>query len=164
MLSASIVAYKHTDTELLKPIRSLRNATCVDEIHLIDNSPTDALRAWAERERLSYHFNPANPGYGAAHNIAIRKSLTAGQKYHLVLNPDVYFAPGTLEDLLNFMESSPATGRRLVFPDFFRGPVTARFRWKGRNSPGWPTFSSFPAGIRSLCGTVWFRSRWSISW
>ena len=38
-----------------------------------------------------------NPGFGAVHNIAMRKSIKISAKYHLVLNPDVYFKQEVLE-------------------------------------------------------------------
>jgi hypothetical protein len=49
----------------------------------------------------------SNPGFGAVHNIAMRKSIKISAKYHLILNPDVYFEQGVLEELFTYMENNP---------------------------------------------------------
>jgi GT2 family glycosyltransferase len=81
---------------------------------LIDNSPTDDLRDLAKQTRSDYVFlNGRNAGYGAGHNIAIRRSLE-NSEYHLVLNPDVSFEPVVLTTLFGFMQTNPHIG--LVMP------------------------------------------------
>ena len=45
--------------------------------------------------------------------IGLRKSIEEDIPYHLVLNPDVYFDEGVLEELYDFMEKSDV---RLVMP------------------------------------------------
>jgi GT2 family glycosyltransferase len=50
-----------------------------------------------------------NLGYGSSHNIAI-KSMFGVSRYHLVLNPDVYFSPEVLQKLLNKMRSDAQIG------------------------------------------------------
>ncbi|MEZ0322734.1 MAG: glycosyltransferase family 2 protein, partial [Hydrogenothermaceae bacterium] len=44
----------------------------------------------------------------------LRKSIEENIPYHLVLNPDVYFGDGVLEELYNFMEANQDVG--LVMP------------------------------------------------
>src|SRR5690606_15683696 len=83
------------------------------KLFLIDNSPTDNLRTVVVDDRIEYIFNNGNIGFGKAHNIALNQSLRAS-KYHLVLNPDVYFAGKTLESLFRFMEEAVEVG--LVVP------------------------------------------------
>jgi len=59
-------------------------------------------------------------GYGKAHNIAIRKSISDGVPYHLVINPDVSFKKGTLEAIYGFMEGNPDIGLlmpKILYPD-----------------------------------------------
>jgi GT2 family glycosyltransferase len=104
MLSVSIVAYRHNAEELEELIHSVNRVECVSKLHIIDNSPTDELRGGVGFGKVEYVFNPSNPGYGTAHNLAIRKSIDTGERYHLVLNPDVHFEPGTLEKLVDFMD------------------------------------------------------------
>jgi len=101
------VLYKD-DRELIeKTIKSFMNTKIEVKLYLIDNSPTDDLRYLSDLDkRIEYIFNNKNLGFGKAHNIAIRKSLANGAKYHLVLNPDVYFDKGTLEALFEYMEQN----------------------------------------------------------
>lgn len=112
-ITASIVTYK-TDLYMLK--RAIDSFLIKDmqiKLYLIDNSPTDEIRKIYNDERIEYIFNNENIGYGAGHNIAICKSLNIS-KYHLILNPDIYFEEGTLQQLYEFMEQKPEIG--LVMP------------------------------------------------
>lgn len=111
-LSISIVLYK---TVLEKTIRSALASDLTRKLYIIDNSPVSAINELAETDsRVEYIFNPSNPGYGAAHNRAMRKSIQEGFDYHLVLNPDVYFDRETIETLVEYMECNPDVG--LVMP------------------------------------------------
>jgi GT2 family glycosyltransferase len=76
---------------------------------VIDNSPTDELFKLCRSMGVDYFFSGKNLGYGKAHNIALRKSLTCSS-YHLVLNPDVYFKSDALEKIFYFMESHSQAG------------------------------------------------------
>ena len=103
---------------LSKPIESLLNLN--HDIFLIDNSPTDHLKVFANYPNVSYISNPTNPGFGAAHNIAIKKSIESGTKYHLVLNPDVYFHEEVIPELIKFMDNNPDIGNvmpKVNYPD-----------------------------------------------
>ncbi|HZK12026.1 MAG TPA: glycosyltransferase [Atribacterota bacterium] len=85
------------------------------KIFIIDNSPTDELKTFGKlSNKIVYIFNPSNLGFGVAHNIAMRKSIKISAKYHLVLNPDVYFEQGVLEELFTYMENNPDV--ELVMP------------------------------------------------
>lgn len=57
---------------------------------------------------FEFIHRPDNPGYGAGHNIALLSKETPN--YHLVINADVYFNPGVLEYLYDFMEANPQIG------------------------------------------------------
>jgi len=114
-LSASIVLFNNEKEQLTKTINSFLNANLNVKLYLIDNSTFDDLKIFSNIDnRIIYIFNNANLGYGKAHNIALRKSIEENIPYHLVLNPDVYFEKGVLEELYNFMESNKDVG--LVMP------------------------------------------------
>ncbi len=60
-----------------------------------------------------------NLGFGRAHNLAL-KTIAGSSKYHLVLNPDISFGPGVLEELHGFMEVNPEIGwvmPQIHYPD-----------------------------------------------
>lgn len=70
-------------------------------------------------ERVSYTPSE-NVGYGAGHNIAIRKAMEAGAKYHIVMNSDIYFDDGTIEKCISYMDRTPQAGQlmpNVVYPD-----------------------------------------------
>jgi GT2 family glycosyltransferase len=111
----SIVTYKTDPAELENAIRSFSNTPLRVKLLVVDNSPTDVLGAVCRRLGAEYLFSGQNRGFGAGHNIALRKASTA--KYHLVLNADVELEPGALEELVEFLELNESVG--LVMPRVF---------------------------------------------
>jgi len=109
-LTASIVAYKNEASMIAHAIHSFLSATNDSKLFLIDNSPTDDLKYLAYDSRIVYIFNDKNIGFGAAHNIALQKILYES-KYHLVLNPDVYFDKGVIQQLYDFLEGDNTIGQ-----------------------------------------------------
>ncbi len=120
MMTASIVTFKTNRKELATVLRCLENSP-VERIYIVDNSPDDGLRDFGGFDsKVKYIWGHGNIGYGAAHNIAIRKSLETGAKYHIVLNSDIHFEPGTIEALREYMEANPDVGQvmpRVVYPE-----------------------------------------------
>lgn len=119
-IAVSIVAYQNTVEVLSKCIDSVLSCGLKVKVCIVDNSPDDALRAVCKNLRIRYIFNNANMGYGAGHNIAIKQTLQERIKYHLILNPDVYFERGTLEKLYAFMQDNQDVGLvipKMLYPD-----------------------------------------------
>jgi GT2 family glycosyltransferase len=119
-ITACIVLYRNDRAILQKAIESFLNTDLSVKLYLIDNSPTNQLKDIRKDDRVEYVFNNANTGFGAGHNIAIKKSLILGSKFHLVLNPDVEFERGTLEKTIEFLENNPNVGLvapKTVYPD-----------------------------------------------
>ena len=116
----SIVTYQNTDDIVKRGINSTLNTNLITRIYIIDNSPTDKIRGLCDNPKINYIFNNANIGYSRGHNIAIRKAMEQKSRYHLVLNPDIYFAKGTIEKLYDFMENNPDIGLampKILYPD-----------------------------------------------
>lgn len=101
--------------------KSFLNTSGEIKLFLIDNSPTDRLRELSALDkRIEYIHNPSNPGFGAAHNIALKKVLAEKSPYHLVLNPDVYFDQGVIEKIINYMNRNTDVGLlmpKVLYPD-----------------------------------------------
>lgn len=119
-VTSCIVLYKN-DIEILKEvIYSFLNTNLNVHLYLVDNSPTDYLKILQDDIRIEYIYNPGNPGFGAAHNIAIKKAFELNSTYHLVLNPDVYFEKGTLEKIQEFMDKNLNIGQlmpKVTYPN-----------------------------------------------
>jgi len=128
-IDVSIVTFNTPESELRKCLDCLIDSKTVGTIHIIDNSSrpyiAEICSDYANRigslngKEISYTPHP-NTGYGAAHNVALRRSIDRGIPYHLVINSDVYFSPGTLEACLNYMDTHPATAQLIphtIYPD-----------------------------------------------
>ena len=110
-INASIVLYHNKKEQLIKVINSFLNTSLEVKLYLVDNSLNDDLNVLRKLDsRIEYIFNNANLGYGSAHNIAMRKSIMDGVSYHLVLNPDIYFERGVLEELFSYLEDNKDVG------------------------------------------------------
>lgn len=119
-LSASIVAYKSPAPVIRRAIDSFIAGTDDSIIYLIDNSPSEELSEIADHPRIKYVFNGRNAGFGAGHNIALREAQHRNTRYHLVLNPDVYFSAQVVPTLYKFMASHPDIGLlmpKVLHPD-----------------------------------------------
>jgi hypothetical protein len=118
-INASMVIYNTDRNVVENAVRSFRGSAFAGTLYIIDNAVTDIASSWFEAPGIVYYHSPKNLGYGRAHNIALRQSMGTA-KYHLVLNPDVYFEAAVLEQLYYFMEEHPAAGLvmpRVLYPD-----------------------------------------------
>ena len=120
-ISASIVIYKNDLVLLRNAVDSFLNSTEDSILFLIDNSPNDRYSAFFKHPRIEYIFNNRNIGFGAGHNLALKKILATNQSmYHVVLNPDVYFEKEVMQRLLDYIESHPEVGLimpKVLYPD-----------------------------------------------
>ena len=118
-LSASIVVYKNAVEILEKTIQSFLRSTLDSKLYIVDNSPTDRLKALVNDPRIIYRFNNKNVGFGAGHNTILREILNES-KYHIILNPDVYFEEGVIQKLYTFMNQHSEIGQvmpKVLYPD-----------------------------------------------
>ena len=104
VITASIVIY-NTDIKLVENVIKSYIPSNTRKLYIIDNSPMET-EWYSGRAHIEYIFNNKNMGYGAAHNIGIRKSIEAGAKYHIVLNPDLYFEPSIIDELIKYSDAN----------------------------------------------------------
>ncbi|WP_378180249.1 glycosyltransferase family 2 protein [Aquimarina sp. SS2-1] len=120
MLTASIVLYNNEIKKLKKAIESFLATDCDKHLYLIDNSETKSLsKELNYGENVSYIHAGKNLGFGAGHNI-IMKDIADISKYHLILNPDVYFDSNVLPYLMDYLENNLSVGvvgPKIVYPD-----------------------------------------------
>ena len=115
----SLVIYKNDRKQLLDAIDSFLNTALKVKLVIIDNSPSNILEDLKIDSRVEYIYNPSNPGYGSTHNIAIRKYINQ-TKYHLILNPDIYYSEGVIEGIISFMDRDESIGLvmpKILYPD-----------------------------------------------
>lgn len=110
-VTASIVLYNTNESELLRVIDGIFKTKANLKLYLIDNSLKDDLKTFSDyNSQIIYIHNPSNPGFGAAHNMAIQKAFESGVKYHFVVNPDIYFDEDVVSLMISFMEEDVSIG------------------------------------------------------
>lgn len=118
MINISIVLYNHRWPQISQLVESLLKVTGLNELFLIDNSPVASDEF--SGKGLQYIFTGSNKGYGAGHNIALRKSLQQHIPYHLVVNPDIEVEASAIETLTGYLEQNSSVGSimpKIVYPD-----------------------------------------------
>lgn len=119
--TVSLVTYRHRLADIKKTVDGVLQSSCA-KFFVIDNSACDELAkdlAGLNDERIEY-IPQENLGFGAGHNVGIDRSLEGGFELHFIVNPDIEFLPGVMENIAGFMEKNPEIGMlmpRTNFPD-----------------------------------------------
>ena len=124
-ITSSIVAYNTKLDELKKAIESFLNTELNVHLYISDNSPNNKLETFIKDindSRITYIFNNKNGGYGWGHN-QILKNIIEKSKYHLILNPDIYFDKGVLEELFFYMEKNKGIGNIMPMVKYPNGDI-----------------------------------------
>ena len=119
MLTASLVLYHNSMCDVDTIINCVLKSP-IDKLYIIDNSRNDSFRILEKRSDKIRYIHNENIGYGGAHNIAIRDAINIGAKYHIVVNPDIYFEIGAIVSLIEYMDDNPDVGwvmPKVVYPD-----------------------------------------------
>ena len=120
MIVASVVTY-NTQYGYLQQLLDCLLPSKIDKIYIVDNSEIDLISdKLLEYDKIEYIYGHGNIGYGAAHNIAIRKSISQDAMYHVVINPDIYFASSVISALASFMDENQNVGQvmpKVIFPN-----------------------------------------------
>ena len=103
MITASIVSY-HSPTDELSNLLDCIIQSSIDILYLVDNSTNDSLRELSGKSSKIAYIHSDNLGFGHGHNIAISKALERGARYHVVINPDIYWKGKVIED--NYLKNT----------------------------------------------------------
>ena len=130
MVSVIIVSY-NTREILRNALEALfENSKGVDmEVFVVDNNSADDSAAMVQRDFPSIRLiaNNQNLGFAAANNQAF--ALASG-RYIILLNPDAYIRPASIENCLAFMERTPKcglAGGKIISPEGQLEPSARRF-------------------------------------
>ncbi len=120
MTTASIVAFHNPPHELSRLLQCVIRSG-IATVYLIDNSSDDRLKELSRMsDRIVYVHTGKNLGYGRAHNIAIKRAMAGGARYHVVLNPDIYWTGDPIGTLEQFMDAHADCGLvmpKVLYPD-----------------------------------------------
>lgn len=121
-LTISLVTYCNEKRLIERLTNCILNSKINFHFVLIDHSPTPIfsyLIDKIEKKSFSYIHNPNNPGFGSGHNAAF-KIISSFSKYHLIVNPDIYFDDHLLINLLNFIKKNNNIGvlmPKILYPN-----------------------------------------------
>ena len=108
-ITASIVLYHSNSTSILALVKDLLKQG-VEHVYLVDNSALNNQAAYSTNGQIEYLHNPSNPGFGAAHNLAMELAQKAQSKYHFVVNPDIQLGEDVIHSMVNFMSKDLKIG------------------------------------------------------
>lgn len=117
-VTASILVYNSPLQQIRTAIDCL-TADGVGKIYLVYNGPQKGYIT-AEQFPEAEIIITENRGYGAGHNVALRKALDSGSRYHLVMNADVRWEGNVVRAMTAYMDNHPDAGLmspRTIHPD-----------------------------------------------
>lgn len=110
-VTASVVLFQTDILEIKKNIATILNTDKILKLYLVDNSVLDNYSFFTKIDgRIEYIHNRINVGFGIGHNIALKKSLVLGAKYHFIINPDIYFKKDVIGSMIDYMETDKQIG------------------------------------------------------
>lgn len=126
LITASIVLFHDDVSEIKKSIKTILDSDANLKLYLIDNSSVSHFSIFGKiNTRIEYIHNKRNVGFGVGHNIALKKSIECGAKYHFIINPDVYFEEDVLVAMIEFMEANEEVG--MLMPKILNGDGSVQF-------------------------------------
>ena len=131
----------------MEHLRAEADSLSALSVHVVDHSSQPLSPGAMDGAGFSYHWNPANPGFGAGCNAG---AADADAAYLLFLNPDARLRPGSLACLVAEAERTRALG--------FVG-------WEGTEAPvPHPRFCHPRTGETDWCsGACWLVDRTAFS-
>lgn len=118
-ISVTIVLYNEDEDTLKRTIDSFLSISLSKKMFLIDNSPKKNLISIIEHPDIKYRHLPKNIGFGAGHNKVLEEIKNTSD-FHLVLNPDVTFKKGVIEELITELkndEKLTMIAPKVLFPN-----------------------------------------------
>ena len=119
-MTASIVVYSDALADIYQLLKNLRSDQYILRWVIVDNGSSDEIRDAVQAMGGVYVRAGKNLGFGRGHNLALRQLAGVDAPYHLVLNPDIAFAPDALSKLTSVMDSHPEVGLvmpKVLYPD-----------------------------------------------
>ncbi len=110
-ISAIIVTYRHDPEEVRAAVESFLNTSLTVSLTVVDNDSGDGYAEQLQSvlpEGVMLIPSGRNGGFGYGNNVGLKHAPPA--RYMLFLNPDVVVHEGTLEALVDYMESHAEVG------------------------------------------------------
>lgn len=117
-ISISLVTYHNDINDVKRLINCFKSSTLQWDLTISDNSKSPLYKE-LEKGNVHYIFNNENIGFGVAHNRVI-KSYDKLSRFHLIVNPDIYFDSDILTELFHFLTGNKevsVVAPRILFPN-----------------------------------------------
>lgn len=108
-IGVGLVAYMMSSQEIFELSKSLDTYNFSYRV-VVDNSPTTNSKSVFEENNWTYLSRMDNPGFGFSHNLIFEQFADLHISYHLVINPDITFKHGVIEELIRFMDNNKNAG------------------------------------------------------
>ena len=108
-ITASIVLY-HSDYPTILALVNDLLVQGVEHVYLVDNSTSNNQADYINNAQIEYLHNPSNPGFGAAHNLAIECAIKAQARCHFIVNPDILLGVDVVSSMVNYMSQDQEIG------------------------------------------------------
>lgn len=115
---ASLVLYRHLQSDIDKTLNSLLNENCIDKVCIVDNGNyCDWLNDFYH-PKIDVLKLAENRGFGSGHNAVFEK-FSQYCEYILICNPDISFANGQVDRLYQFSRErqSGLVIPKVIYPD-----------------------------------------------
>jgi len=121
-MEISIVILSYKMKRLVKNCIKTIQESCINvpyEIIVVDNDSGDGIKAYLTEHYpdIPVYISDKNLGMGGGNNIGIKK---ARGKYILIMNPDIFVFPDSIENMYNYIKGQRSVGLvspRLLNPD-----------------------------------------------
>lgn len=131
-ITASIVLY-HSDSPTILALVNDLVLQGVERVYLVDNSPSNNQADYLNDAKIEYLHNPTNPGFGAAHNLAISLAINTQSSYHFIVNPDIQLGEDVVPSMVNFMSQDQEIG--MMMPQILNADGSIQYLPKLLPSP-----------------------------
>lgn len=118
-ITASIVLHNENIEELTETVHCFLSLFLEKRLFLIDNTTDKKFKNTFKHVDIIYIATGKNIGFGSGHNRILDR-INGFSKFHLVLNPDVFFQSNTLLNLMRALESSKEAAMiapKVLFPN-----------------------------------------------
>lgn len=108
-LAVSLVIFQPERDRLLKTLQCVAESGLRVKIFIYDNSPEPVDMASVPFSHLQVTWDASNVGFGGGHNRNMEKGIGLAP-YFLILNPDIYFEPKMLAEIIKRVQRDPDVG------------------------------------------------------
>ncbi|MFI4940071.1 MAG: glycosyltransferase [Burkholderiales bacterium] len=151
-ISCSIVCYRNSPAQIAAVLGCVTASPVDVALYLVDNSEDDTLSRTARQFGATYIHLAHNPGFGSAHNAAMREAFKLDPEYHLVLNPDITFGKEVIPVLVDYMNRHRDIG--LIMPNVYYPDGRQQYLCKLLPNPVDLTIRRFFPGLYRFSGRL----------